>query len=119
MTLNLKRHIKGAPTTSKTQWLKPPQLQYLLFNYPSQPLCPLHSLKMFPRNVLALFYALIALSVLAVATPNPMPNNPPPVTVTVTATAPASTVTTASQCSTGDLQCCQSVQQVSLFSEVL
>ncbi|KIJ41342.1 hypothetical protein M422DRAFT_143871, partial [Sphaerobolus stellatus SS14] len=34
---------------------------------------------------------------------------PPPVTKTVTATAPASTVTSISQCNTGDAQCCNTV----------
>ncbi|THG96686.1 hypothetical protein EW026_g5190 [Hermanssonia centrifuga] len=51
-------------------------------------------------------YALLSLSVLAVATPW---GAPPPVTVTVTATAPAVTETTVSQCNTGSIQCCNQV----------
>ena len=62
----------------------------------------------------------LALALLAVATPYPIVerNNPPPttttavVTKTITVTAPASTVTTVSQCNTGSIQCCDSVQWV-------
>ncbi|KAF8523237.1 fungal hydrophobin-domain-containing protein [Gautieria morchelliformis] len=43
------------------------------------------------------------LAVLATAAPNPWG------TVTVTATAPGPTVTTISQCNTGDAQCCNTV----------
>ncbi|GJE92441.1 hydrophobin family protein [Phanerochaete sordida] len=60
---------------------------------------------MIARSVLTFCYALLALSVLAVATPW---NVPPPVTVTVTATAPAATVTEGT-CSSGPVQCCNSI----------
>lgn len=66
-------------------------------------------LAMFARPQATFVYFLLSLSVLAAA----MPNNPPPVTVTVTATAPAATVTTASECDTGEIQCCDSVESVS------
>ena len=62
---------------------------------------------MFARTSLSL----LSLAVLAVAIPW---NDPTTVTVTVTSTAsaPAST-DPASSCSTGSIQCCQSVQKAS------
>ncbi|PSR73148.1 hypothetical protein PHLCEN_2v11004 [Hermanssonia centrifuga] len=61
--------------------------------------------------------SVLALSLLAVATPNPIegrwgsPTTSSIVTTTITVTAPATTATEpAGSCNTGDLQCCQSVQ---------
>ncbi|PSS06513.1 hypothetical protein PHLCEN_2v3680 [Hermanssonia centrifuga] len=77
---------------------------------------------MFARISATSLYVFIALGVLAVATPNPenakrwgAPTTTPPVTTTITetVTAPASTVTSVSQCNTGPVQCCQSVQSAS------
>ncbi|GJE95856.1 fungal hydrophobin [Phanerochaete sordida] len=72
---------------------------------------------MFARPV-TFIYALLALVVLAAATPNPENAKrwaPPPttstVTVTATTTAPGSTSTSA--CSTGPIQCCNSVESAS------
>ncbi|KAJ3836836.1 fungal hydrophobin [Lentinula raphanica] len=59
---------------------------------------------MFSRISTVIFYAFFAFAILAAATPGNQP-----VTTTVTVTAPASTTTeTAGQCTTGDLQCCDS-----------
>ncbi|RPD64626.1 fungal hydrophobin [Lentinus tigrinus ALCF2SS1-7] len=71
---------------------------------------------MFAR-ILTYFYFLLSLSLLAVAYPGGSP--PPSKTTTVTVTAPASTVTSASQCSTGDLQCCKSVESASSLGGTL
>ncbi|KAJ3525020.1 hypothetical protein NM688_g8466 [Phlebia brevispora] len=53
----------------------------------------------------------LALALLAVATPNPVEKRNNPVTTTVTVVAP--TATTVSQCNTGSIQCCESVQSAS------
>ncbi|OCH93160.1 fungal hydrophobin [Obba rivulosa] len=58
---------------------------------------------MLPRAS-AIILFVFSLSFLAVASPWGAP------TVTVTVTAPGPTVTAASQCSTGDLQCCEQVE---------
>ncbi|KAJ3969494.1 fungal hydrophobin [Lentinula raphanica] len=59
---------------------------------------------MFSRISTAIFYAFFAFAILAAATPGNQP-----VTTTVTVTAPASTTTVSpGQCTTGDLQCCDS-----------
>ena len=63
---------------------------------------------MFSRTVVV-FYLALAMSLLAVATPG---GAPPPVTQTVTVTAPASAPTGGDVCSTGPVQCCNSVGQV-------
>ncbi|KAL7284179.1 hypothetical protein ACG7TL_001461 [Trametes sanguinea] len=60
---------------------------------------------MFPRAV-AVFYFVLSLALLAVAMPG---GTLPPPTTTITATAPAPTGTGGNLCSTGSLQCCQSV----------
>lgn len=74
---------------------------------------------MFSRISTTFFCAFFAFALLAAATPNPVvkrwevPTTKPAVTKTITVTAPASTVTSAGQCNTGSLQCCQSTQSVS------
>ncbi|GBE83670.1 fungal hydrophobin-domain-containing protein [Sparassis latifolia] len=60
---------------------------------------------MFSRFVVA-----SSLALLAVATPWGVPTETATSTVTLTVTAPAPTVTTVSQCNTGSIQCCQSVE---------
>ncbi|KAF9467660.1 fungal hydrophobin-domain-containing protein [Collybia nuda] len=77
---------------------------------------------MFHRFATSVVYAFLAFTVLAAAMPG---GHPPPTTttvvtpphtttVTITATAPGSTTTIpASQCNTGDIQCCDSVQKAS------
>ncbi|OSD08037.1 fungal hydrophobin [Trametes coccinea BRFM310] len=60
---------------------------------------------MFPRAVAA-FYFVMSLTILAVAMPG---GTPPPPTTTITATAPAPTGTGGDLCSTGSLQCCESI----------
>ncbi|KAJ3980141.1 fungal hydrophobin [Lentinula detonsa] len=67
---------------------------------------------MFSRISTVAFYALFAFAILAAATPGGKPTTTtPPITTTVTVTAPATTTTvTASQCTTGDLQCCDSTE---------
>ncbi|KAH7913160.1 hydrophobin [Hygrophoropsis aurantiaca] len=68
---------------------------------------------MFSRLTSASLYVLAACSVLAVATPWET-TTPATKTVTVTATAPAATGTEpASQCNTGPVQCCDSVESAS------
>ncbi|THU98549.1 fungal hydrophobin [Dendrothele bispora CBS 962.96] len=64
---------------------------------------------MFASSKTALF-ALFAFAILAVA--NAMPGGKPPVTVTVTA-PPTTTTVAVSQCNTGPIQCCNSVQSAS------
>ncbi|KAH9849343.1 fungal hydrophobin-domain-containing protein [Lenzites betulinus] len=54
-----------------------------------------------------------SLALLAAATPAKRWGSPPPTTTTVTVTAPASSPTGGSTCSTGDIQCCNSVQSAS------
>ncbi|KAJ8487052.1 hypothetical protein ONZ51_g4461 [Trametes cubensis] len=67
---------------------------------------------MFSR--LAPFVSVASLAVLAAATPNQKRWDTPTPTVTVTVTAPASTPTEpASSCSTGPIQCCNSVESAS------
>ncbi|KAL7284173.1 hypothetical protein ACG7TL_001455 [Trametes sanguinea] len=72
--------------------------------------------KMFPR--LTTYVTVASVAVLAVATPNVKRWNTPTSTpastktITVTATAPAATET-AGDCSTGPIQCCNSVQSAS------
>ncbi|OCH84029.1 fungal hydrophobin [Obba rivulosa] len=61
---------------------------------------------LFARAHIFLLY-ILSLTLLAVATPWGAGGGGEP-TVTVTVTAPATTVTAASQCSTGDLKCCDS-----------
>lgn len=56
--------------------------------------------------------ALLALPLLAVATPWGSPTTTSPVTTTVTVTATA-TPTSVSQCTTGSVQCCNSVESAS------
>lgn len=55
----------------------------------------------------------LALALLAVATPNPVERRNNPVTTTVTVTAPGATVTAAGNCDTGPIQCCTTVDKVS------
>ncbi|KAH7927952.1 fungal hydrophobin [Leucogyrophana mollusca] len=65
---------------------------------------------MFSRLTTISLYAVAACSVFAVATPWDT-TTPVTKTVTVTATAPATTVTEpATQCNTGPVQCCDSVE---------
>ncbi|KAJ8455802.1 hypothetical protein ONZ51_g12329 [Trametes cubensis] len=60
------------------------------------------------------FVSVASLAVLAAATPNQKRWDTSTPTVTVTVTAPASTSTEpASSCSTGPIQCCNSVQSAS------
>ncbi|RPD65520.1 fungal hydrophobin [Lentinus tigrinus ALCF2SS1-7] len=69
---------------------------------------------MFARTSATL--SLISLLTLAVATPWNTPTTTPgtTVTVTITSTAPATTVTEpAGDCSTGPIQCCDSVEEAS------
>ncbi|KAL5527865.1 hypothetical protein ACEPAG_6666 [Sanghuangporus baumii] len=60
------------------------------------------------------YIALLALPILAAATPKPggggSPTTKPAHTSTVTVTATSTATQAASQCDTGDLQCCNSVQ---------
>ncbi|EMD31832.1 hypothetical protein CERSUDRAFT_88700 [Gelatoporia subvermispora B] len=65
---------------------------------------------MFARPYLFFVYVL-SFTLLAVANPwGAPPTTTSTPTVTVTVTAPASTVTAASQCSTGSVQCCESTE---------
>ena len=63
------------------------------------------------------FVLAASLSLLAVASPHPHAKrwdvSTSTVTVTVTSTAPGATVTSSSECDTGALQCCNSVESVS------
>ncbi|KAF5350887.1 hypothetical protein D9758_010489 [Tetrapyrgos nigripes] len=63
---------------------------------------------MFARVHKLFFLALFGFALLAAATPT-KPN--PPVTTTVTVTAPATTVTSVSQCNTGTINCCNSLER--------
>ncbi|EIW55691.1 fungal hydrophobin [Trametes versicolor FP-101664 SS1] len=60
---------------------------------------------MFSRAVATLYFVL-SLTLLAVALPG---GKPPPPTTTITATGPPPTSTPGDLCSTGNVQCCQSV----------
>jgi len=51
-----------------------------------------------------------SLALLAVATPWNTPTTTATSTTTITVTAPAPTITTASQCPTSEIQCCQSTE---------
>jgi len=62
---------------------------------------------MFSKTIVLFFLAFF--TILAAAAPG---GNPPP-DKTVTVTAPAPTVTTISQCNTGDAQCCDTVESAS------
>ena len=70
---------------------------------------------MFPRAIATLYF-IFSLAILAVAMPGGAPP-PPPVTTTkvttITVTAPAPAPTGGSACSTGPIQCCNSVTKVS------
>ena len=55
-------------------------------------------------------FCILSLTLFAAASPYGGNGGEP--TVTVTVTAPGTTVTAASQCSTGDLQCCESTISV-------
>ena len=63
---------------------------------------------MFSHAILAFYFAL-TFALFAAAMPG---GTPAPVTTTVTVTAPASEPTGGDVCSTGPVQCCQSVGQV-------
>lgn len=68
---------------------------------------------MVPRFVLSFLYAVLGLSILAVATPWGITTiTEPGKTVTVTTTAPGSTATVGN-CNTGPIQCCNSMVEVS------
>ncbi|KAI9063611.1 fungal hydrophobin [Trametes sanguinea] len=70
---------------------------------------------MFPR--LTTYVTVASVAVLAVATPYEKrwntPTTTPGTTKTITVTAPAPTSTSTSTCSTGDIQCCNSVESAS------
>ncbi|EGO01041.1 hypothetical protein SERLA73DRAFT_105567 [Serpula lacrymans var. lacrymans S7.3] len=68
---------------------------------------------MFSRLSTVVFYVLFALTAFAAATPWATTTPPVTTTVTITATAPGTTITSVSQCNTGDLQCCNSVESAS------
>ncbi|KAI0071608.1 fungal hydrophobin [Panus rudis PR-1116 ss-1] len=73
---------------------------------------------MIARIYTTILYVFFALTVLAAATPNPVvarnavpTTTQPAVTKTITVTAPGPTVTIpADQCTTGPVQCCQSME---------
>ncbi len=69
------------------------------------------SVKMFSRAA-ATFYFVLSLALLAVALPG---GSPPPPTTTITATGPPPTSTPGDLCSTGNVQCCQSIGGVRIF----
>lgn len=68
---------------------------------------------MFSRAATTFFYASVAFGLLAAATPNPGEKRWGTPTKTVTVTQPNPVPTSVSQCSTGPVQCCNSVQSVS------
>ena len=70
---------------------------------------------MFSRAIV-IFYFALAMSLLAAAMPG---GAPPPVTTTVTVTAPASAPTGGNVCSTGSVQCCNSVGKVCSLTRVV
>ncbi|OCH85440.1 fungal hydrophobin [Obba rivulosa] len=67
---------------------------------------------MFARTYMFVAY-ILSLTLLAVASPWGAPTTTSTPTVTVTVTAPGSTATAVSTCSTGSVQCCNSVQSAS------
>ena len=74
---------------------------------------------MFHHASSAFLYIVFSLALLAAATPNvekrwAIPTTTATSTKTVTVTAPATTATPAGSCSTGGLQCCESVESVSI-----